>query len=64
MLMAALQTERHLYDILHKHIVMKDENDKKLREWYYSIQEILTAVESTRALLKILRKHSISSVTR
>jgi hypothetical protein len=48
-LMTALQTERHLHDILHKYIVMKDENDKKLGEWYYNIQEILTAVETTRA---------------
>ena len=48
-LMTALQTERHLHTILHKYIVMKDDNDKKLGEWYYKIQEILTAVETTRA---------------
>jgi hypothetical protein len=47
-LMTALQTERHLHELLHSEVVMKDEKGKKLGEWYYEIKEILTAVETTR----------------
>ena len=48
-LMTALQTERHLHNLLHKEVVMKDEvKNKKLGEWYYNLEEIFIAVETTR----------------
>jgi hypothetical protein len=49
-LMTALQTERHLHDLLYSKVVMKNlDNDKKEGEWFYDIKEILYAVLRTRA---------------
>ena len=48
-LMTALQMERHLHDTLHKYVVMKKvDSNKKDGEWYYNINEILTAVQVAR----------------
>ena len=46
--MTALETERHLHELMHSEVVMQDAKGKKLGEWYYEIQDILTAVETTR----------------
>ena len=49
-LMVALQTERHLHELLHSKVVMKNEiTDKKEGEWYYDIKQILITVLATRA---------------
>lgn len=49
-LMTALQTERHLHDLLHSKVVMKNaETDRKEGEWYYDIKQILITVLATRA---------------
>ena len=49
-LMTALQTERHLHDLLHSKIVMKKaDTDIKDGEWFYDIKQILYAVLRTRA---------------
>ena len=48
--MVALQTERHLHELLHSKVVMKNEiTDKKEGEWYYDIKQILITVLATRA---------------
>ena len=48
-LLTALQMERHLHELLHKFVVIKNpDTDKKEGEWYYNIKEILTAVQKAR----------------
>ena len=49
-LMTALQTERHLHELMHSEVVMKNpDNDKKEGEWYYDIKLILLSVLTVRA---------------
>ena len=49
-LLTALQTERHLHDLLHSEVVMKSlVTDKKEGEWYYNIEKILINVQEVRA---------------
>ena len=49
-LMTALQTERHLHDLLHSEVVMKNlDTDRKEGEWFYDIKKILLTVLKVRA---------------